>query len=215
MCLYISGLGPMTGLPDFNFPAFREAAKALRALGWEVEDPSEHFGGSTDLPRYKYLAADVVSLVTKCDAIAFLPGWWESEGAKLEAQIALDRGYDLYDWDEGHLDPLTREQVEKPMAFFSSVVDDPWAAERQDVLDRFTQELAKATGDGSKKRQSGQKPPWYVDGAHEAAIFSHLAKWKRGETIDPDSGAHTLVNCAWRCLAIACKETGNIPEEGT
>lgn len=88
---------------------------------------------------------------------------------------------------------------------------DFWANERQDVLDRFAGELAKATGDGSKKRQSGEKPPWYEDGGHEGAIFSHLTKWKRGEVVDPDSGAHTLVHAAWRCLAIACSETGNHP----
>jgi len=86
-----------------------------------------------------------------------------------------------------------------------------WAEERQDVLDRFYSELWKATGDGSKKRQSGEKPPWYNDDSHEAAIFSHITKWKRGELVDPDSGAHPLVHAAWRCLAIACTETGNVP----
>ena len=86
-----------------------------------------------------------------------------------------------------------------------------WAKERADVLARFNEELAKATGDGSRKRQSGEKPPWYQDDAHEGAIFSHLTKWKRGELVDPDSGAHPLVHAAWRCLAIACRESGNIP----
>ena len=86
-----------------------------------------------------------------------------------------------------------------------------WADERADVLNRFTAELAKATGDGSKKRRAGTKPPWYVDAMHEAAIFSHITKWKRGELIDADSGAHPLVHAAWRCLAIACRESGNVP----
>lgn len=83
--------------------------------------------------------------------------------------------------------------------------------EADDVLLRFMRELEKPTGDGQQKRRSG-KPPWYVDTDHEAAIFSHLMKWKRGETVDPDSGAHPLVHAAWRCLAIACKETGNVPK---
>lgn len=86
-----------------------------------------------------------------------------------------------------------------------------WAIERLDVLNRFNEELSKATGDGSKKRQAGEKPPWYIDGAHEAAVYSHIAKWKRGETVDPDSGAHPLVHAAWRLLAIACSENGNHP----
>lgn len=86
-----------------------------------------------------------------------------------------------------------------------------WAAERADVLARFSEELAKATGDGSKKRKAGTKPPWYIDQSHEGAIFSHLTKWKRGEKVDPDSGAHPLVHLAWRALAIACQENGNVP----
>lgn len=86
------------------------------------------------------------------------------------------------------------------------------ADERADILARFTAELAKVTGDGSKKRAAGTKPPWYQDDSHEAAVFSHLMKWKRGELVDPDSGAHPLVHLAWRALAIACRETGNIPD---
>ena len=88
---------------------------------------------------------------------------------------------------------------------------DYWANEREDLLERFRDELAKATGDGSKKRQAGAKPPWYEDDSHEGAVFSHITKWKRGEKVDPDSGAHPLVHAAWRLLAIACSENGNHP----
>jgi hypothetical protein len=89
-----------------------------------------------------------------------------------------------------------------------------WAEERRDLLNRFSEELSKASGDGSRKRQRGEKPPWYEDDSHEGAIFSHLTKWKRGELRDPDSGTHPLVHAAWRCLAIACQELGNVPVPG-
>jgi hypothetical protein len=82
-----------------------------------------------------------------------------------------------------------------------------WQAERMMVLTLFSNMLAKVTGDGSKKRQAGLKPPWWRDKSHEAAIFSHLNKWKHGEKADPDSGAHPLVHLAWRALAIAYQET--------
>lgn len=39
MKLYIAG--PMTGLPDLDFPAFHEAAAKLRAQGHEVINPAE------------------------------------------------------------------------------------------------------------------------------------------------------------------------------
>lgn len=83
-------------------------------------------------------------------------------------------------------------------------------SEAEDVLARFTAELSKPTGDGKQKRARNEKPPWYED-THEAQVFSHIMKWKQGELVDPDSGAHPLVHAAWRLLAIACMETGNVP----
>ena len=94
--LYISG--PMTGYPDSNYPKFRQAAKAIRAAGWDVIDPSEHFEGRRDLPRHKFLAADVYDLITKCRGIVLLEKWYDAEGSLLEAQIAFDQGYCFYDW---------------------------------------------------------------------------------------------------------------------
>jgi hypothetical protein len=85
------------------------------------------------------------------------------------------------------------------------------ASEQDDVIARFTEELRKPTGDGGRKRAAAEKPPWYRDPSHEGAVFSHITKWKRGELVDPDSGAHPLVHAAWRLLAIACQETGNVP----
>lgn len=82
-----------------------------------------------------------------------------------------------------------------------------WSDERITVLKTFQFMLSKVTGDGSKKRQAGRKPPWWIDVSHEAAIFSHLNKWKHGEQKDAESGAHPLVHLAWRALALAYQET--------
>lgn len=83
-------------------------------------------------------------------------------------------------------------------------------SEYEDLHARFLSQLKLASGDGRKKRNAGTKPPWHKD-SHEAQIFSHIAKWKRGELVDKDSSAHPLVHAAWRCLAIACIETGDVP----
>ena len=92
--IYIAG--PMTGLPEHNFPAFHAAAARLREAGWEAVNPAENFGGRTDLPRETYLRADVALLVA-CEAIAVLPGWDESRGAKLEYLIACELGMMVLD----------------------------------------------------------------------------------------------------------------------
>jgi len=80
-------------------------------------------------------------------------------------------------------------------------------AERQEVMDEFTKMLWTVTGDGSRKRQAGQKPSWKVDETHMPALFSHLNRYFHGERKDPDSGQHPLVHLAWRALAQAWQDT--------
>ncbi|WP_298705942.1 DUF4406 domain-containing protein [uncultured Variovorax sp.] len=89
--VYIAG--PMTGLPEFNFPAFNAKAEELRAAGWHVENPAEH-GHVTGAGWADYLRWDISRIVT-CGAIHLLPGWSKSKGANLEVDIALILGMDV------------------------------------------------------------------------------------------------------------------------
>jgi len=88
--------GPMSGYPDCNFQAFHVAAERLAAAGWAVFNPAENFGGRKDLPRAEYLRLDL-AMLTQCDAIALLPGWEESRGAKLEYLVACELGCEAID----------------------------------------------------------------------------------------------------------------------
>lgn len=92
--------GPMRGYPEHNFPAFDRATGRFRALGWTVLSPveigREAFGNDPDVPGAEYLRADVAALA-RCDAIAILPGWQASTGARCEVAIALTLGLDFYD----------------------------------------------------------------------------------------------------------------------
>lgn len=81
------------------------------------------------------------------------------------------------------------------------------SSEQDILLQEFEALLRMVTKDGGKKRAAGLKAPWWADGTHEKALFSHLNKWKHDEQRDPDSGAHPLVHLAWRALAIAYQET--------
>ncbi len=88
-------------------------------------------------------------------------------------------------------------------------------SEQDKVIEVFSNMLRAATKDGGKKRALGLKDPWWKDSNHEAAIFSHLSKWKHGEKQDKDSGAHPLIHLGWRCLAQAYIEIyGPINPEG-
>lgn len=81
--VYLSG--PMTGIPDFNFPAFNAEAARLRALGYEVANPAEMNDSAT--PYNECLRNDLSALMT-CDTVAMLDGWMNSNGAHLEMHIA-------------------------------------------------------------------------------------------------------------------------------
>ena len=104
--IYVAG--PMTGLPELNFPAFHAAAASLREAGWEAVNPAENFGGRTDMPRETYLRADII-LLAQCEAIAMLPGWQESRGAKLEYLLARELGMAVLDAET--LQPLDNPPV--------------------------------------------------------------------------------------------------------
>lgn len=92
--VYISG--PMTGLPEFNFPAFNEAARFLRGVGHTVINPAENFGGDTTLSWTDYIRKDIADILT-VEGVAVLPGWEESRGARLEVSIARALGLPVFE----------------------------------------------------------------------------------------------------------------------
>jgi len=89
--------GPMTGLPEFNYPEFDRATGRLRAAGIPVHNPAEMHDGRTDLPREVYMRESLAS-VLKCAAVVMLPGWQESSGAKIEAITAASTGIPVYEY---------------------------------------------------------------------------------------------------------------------
>lgn len=100
--VYIAG--PMTGIPEFNFPAFHAAAADWRREGWEVTNPAEMdealdgFNAKTDAakPHEHYMRRDLPALCN-CDAIALLPGWERSKGCRNEVLVAKMCGLEFYD----------------------------------------------------------------------------------------------------------------------
>lgn len=91
--VYLSG--PMTGIADFNFPAFANAAAAWREAGFDVRSPHEAFGGDKTRAYAEYIREDV-RMMLDCTAIAMLPGWEASRGARMELHLAQMMGFDVY-----------------------------------------------------------------------------------------------------------------------
>lgn len=87
--VYIAG--PMTGLPDFNYPAFFAAADMLAAAGYEPINPARTEGREDCSTWLDYMRASLHDIAT-ADGIALLPGWGDSRGAVLESHLGRDLG---------------------------------------------------------------------------------------------------------------------------
>ncbi len=86
--VYIAG--PMTGLPDLNFPAFANAAADYRSRGCHVENPAE-INPDPTMPWEECMRRDIPCMLT-CDTIIMLPGWRKSRGANIELNLAVAVG---------------------------------------------------------------------------------------------------------------------------
>jgi hypothetical protein len=82
----------MSGLPDFNRPAFDLAARKLRGAGFAVLSPAE-LPEPGPAPEWVDWMRAALRLLLDADAVALLPGWRESRGAVIESDLA--RALDL------------------------------------------------------------------------------------------------------------------------
>jgi len=83
---YLSG--PMTGLPDMNWPTFIYAEKYI---GGSIFNPAKPHGFLIKKPKgaftwSDFMTEDIYGLL-KCKDVIVLPGWSRSSGAKVEVKI--------------------------------------------------------------------------------------------------------------------------------
>lgn len=86
--IYIAG--PMTGLPDLNFPAFHRAASVLRAAGHVVKNPAEICPNPTT--EWQACMFRDLEALDRCDGVLMLEGWEMSPGAQIERLWAMRTG---------------------------------------------------------------------------------------------------------------------------
>lgn len=102
----------MRGIPEFNFPAFHQAARNLRSLGHVVFSPAEkdierhgtdiskgnttgsleQAGKEHSFSLRQALGEDLAYICAHAEAIALLPGWENSSGAAAEFATAKALG---------------------------------------------------------------------------------------------------------------------------
>lgn len=100
--------GPMRGYANHNYPAFIEAARKWRERGFSVVSPVEVNGTPQEgVSGDVYLRNDLVAIALACSAIALLPGWEASTGARCEVAVALSLGLTFYNTSSFY-------QIERP-----------------------------------------------------------------------------------------------------
>ena len=80
----------MSGLPDFNYPAFFDAADVLDRAGFTVGNPAAD--GQVPGWSWEQYLRRALRLMLECDGVAVLDGWERSRGARLEVEVAEQIG---------------------------------------------------------------------------------------------------------------------------
>jgi Domain of unknown function (DUF4406)/dATP/dGTP diphosphohydrolase, N-terminal len=102
--------GPMRGIEDYNFPEFHKQAAWLRANGWKIFSPAERdeqdehlaslpvdkAGWQGPLGLDYFMAYDLHAVCTH-DAVILMEGWETSQGARLEAMVAVEIGHPVFE----------------------------------------------------------------------------------------------------------------------
>jgi len=103
----------MTGIPQFNFPAFDLASNQLEAAGYAVVSPAEiddpttraaclasETGNLDDIPSTEsygaFLGRDIEIVIDQVDGVVVLEGWEKSRGARIEVFTAVQMSKPVY-----------------------------------------------------------------------------------------------------------------------
>lgn len=89
--LYLAG--PMSGLPEFNHPAFHNMAKRLRERGYTVINPAEFDDLGNPEEWEEYLRRDLAIIAaTRVSGLVMLDGWDTSKGV-MEIELPVSMGF--------------------------------------------------------------------------------------------------------------------------
>lgn len=222
--------GGMSGLPDNNFPAFRDAAVRLRNEGWDIVSPVEldeqdGIASTAQLgdPDYKDALARDLRCLMDVEAIILLPGWQNSKGARTELSLARHYGHKIF-YYQGH--GRVSQGVTVGAGLFdetTTYVESPGGARKGVKIARYDlippealAELATAYGRGELKYPSDETGiPNYLQGGYSwrisfGAMMRHAWRWFSGESIDPETGVHHLALVGWHCMTLMTYENRNL-----
>lgn len=124
--------GPMTGIPQFNFPRFHEVGYKLRSAGYNIVSPAElddpeteaaamsspdgapGSGSSGDEIYEDFLARDlIVCSLPTCIGGIFLEGWHTSRGARAESWALTFLKKQTLEYDDSFKDSIVLTEFDR------------------------------------------------------------------------------------------------------
>jgi hypothetical protein len=223
----------MRGIEHFNFPAFHEAARELRALGvgvWSPAERDEHdptipsnetlealgYDWSEGTQTFAYYMAHDLKAVCECDAVVVLPGWEASRGARLEVHVAREVGHPVYSFPDLEPIPAHDDTPAQASTYAESHNPKRHAGSKKAPL-HFVPPAgsiheAEAFAQGADKYGAYNWREIPVDVmTYVGAIRRHLDAFADGEDCAPDSGVHHLGHIRACCnIVLDCLGLGTL-----
>jgi hypothetical protein len=199
--IYIAG--PMTGYPEFNFPAF-DAARDNLERDWNVISPADMdrelgFDPAWDDVTSEFLRDAMrrdIDAVMHVDALYALAGWEQSKGASAEVALAEWRGIPVHFEEVPNGTPaLVAPAGNDPKGEIGKTKAPMWL-----LPPVALRAISWVHGLGNVKYG-----PWnwrktkVCASTYNSAIHRHLAAWHEREDTDKESGQSHLAHIGACC----------------
>jgi hypothetical protein len=105
--------GPMTGIPEWNYPAFHSMEEKLQQAGFtQILNPAKN---PKDPEKYAWedFMKDAIRLTVSSDQVVFLNGWRKSKGAKIEKSICDSLNIPCFDEEWNPLEESILQVAER------------------------------------------------------------------------------------------------------
>ena len=211
--------GPMRGFPQFNFPAFDEAARHLESLGHDVISPADldraaGFNPSIDHPNDAFvrgaLARDL-NAITSCEAVAVLDGWRDSLGASAEVAVARAIPIPVLHWRT--LDPITDDAPAQQEFSTGAVRDTLDGKPRLELISPiFISRLGAWLAEGAKKYNDRNWERGIPADRSMGSLLRHINAHREGLT-DEDHMAAAACNVMFIIHTEEMVRRGKLPAE--
>lgn len=219
--------GPMSGLPDNNFPAFRDATKRLRAEGWEITSPVEldeldGFASTAELgdEEYKNALSRDLRKIMDVEAIILLPGWEKSAGAKTELALANHYGLKVFYYsgygqvtDQRRIGDLLFDETTEMITSRSGGRKGIKICRYDLIPHEALAELSAAYGIGAKKYDENNWLKGIAWMKNVGALMRHLYRWVAREDFDPETGIHHMALVSWHAFALMTFQSRGLGED--